>query len=206
MKGNFSRALLVGGAAAMFIARPASATTLLKMELDDLTRTSDAVVRGKVTKLESHWTGDRMRIVTEVQIEVSEAMKGTVGKTVTVQQPGGVVGDIGQRVEGLASFSEGEEVVLFLESLPGSTFLVAGMAQGKYRLERSSDGTATYAIPEQKVEALLLDPITRKPAAPELARPLELEVLRTRVRTVLKASLPPVSPAPQPLTPRKVGP
>ncbi|MHB8873799.1 MAG: hypothetical protein ACYC8T_08955, partial [Myxococcaceae bacterium] len=126
----------------------AGATTLLAMDVPALARGADAIVRGSVVGVTSRWTGDHQRIVTEVQIEVADRLKGTAPQIVTVVQPGGVVGDIGQRVSGLASFAEGEEVVVFLERRAGGTFLVEGMAQGKFRVERSSDGKAAYAVPE----------------------------------------------------------
>ncbi|MBI3182062.1 MAG: hypothetical protein HYZ28_07940 [Myxococcales bacterium] len=171
-------ALLVG------LAGPASGTTMLAQDIVSLSRGADAVVQGKVTRVESRWNGDRTRIITEVDIEISEALKGAPGKKITVVQPGGVVGEIGQQVGGVASFREGEEVVVFLEARPGSTFLVSGMAQGKFRVERSSDGKAAFAIPEVEVDALLLDPATRAPVPPRV-RPVKLEELKAQVRAAL---------------------
>lgn len=176
----------------LFAAGSARATTMLAADVPSLTRSSDAVVRGTVTSVQSRWTGDRMRIVTDVQIEVEESLKGTPPRQVTVVQPGGVVGDIGQRVSGLASFQPGEEVVVFLEKRPGATYRVAGMAQGKFRVERSTDRRAAYAVPESVGDAVLLDPETRQPVEP-VTRPVKLEELRRQVLSVARTP-PPADP------------
>ena len=164
------KGFLAGAAACALTSAVAGATTLLAMDVPSLAKGADAIVRGSVASSNSHWTGDHLRIVTEVEIEVAEVLKGGVPKRLTVVQPGGVVGDIGQKVSGLASFTVGEEVVLFLERRAGDTFLVSGMAQGKFRVERSSDGKAAYAVPDSTGEALLLDPKTHQPiSSPTLA-------------------------------------
>ena len=168
----------------------ASATTMLRADLPELARTADAIVHGTVRRVESRWSGDGRRIVTDVEIQVSESLKGQAGGSVVVTQPGGRVGDIGQTVSGLASFAPGEEVVLFLERRGAQAFRVAGMAQGKYKVQRSEDGTRALAVPEPSGETLLLDPDTRQPTA-STHRTLSLPELKAAIRTALQ------QPAPQ---------
>jgi hypothetical protein len=163
---------------------PAWATSMLLTDVNTMSKTSDAIVRGKVKRLESRWSGDKMRIFTEVEVEVAESLKGEPAQTVKIRQPGGQVGDIAQVVSGLASFQEGEEVVVFLEKRGGQRFQVSGMAQGKFRVERSSDGKAAYAIPDGLGDAQLLDPVTRQPVKAD-RQTLELATLKTRIRTAL---------------------
>jgi len=159
---------------------PAGATAVLGVDVDQLTRQSDLVVRGVVKSKESRWSGDGRRILTDVQIDVSEPFKGFPSRTITVQQPGGVVGDIGQRVDGMASFEPGEEVVLFLERYGPQRFQVTGAAQGKWRVERSSDGTRVYAVPDRGADAELVD-ASGQPLKSRL-KTLELSELRDRVK------------------------
>lgn len=175
------------GACALLLGTAAFGTTLVYRDLPELARTSDAVVRGKVVETQSRWTADRSRIVTDVTIEVAETLKGAPGRTVTIVQPGGRVGDIGQKVAGLASFEKGEEVVVFLEKRGDERFVVNGLAQGKYRVERTSDGKAAFAVPDRNVEeAVVVDPVTRVPA--EVHRPtVKLETLRADVQKALSA-------------------
>ncbi|WP_309891441.1 hypothetical protein [Archangium sp.] len=165
----------------------ASATTLLRADLPELARTADTIVHGTVRRVESRWSGDGRRIVTDVEIQVTEALKGQASGSVLVTQPGGRVGDIGQKVSGLASFTPGEEVVLFLERRGPEAFRVAGMAQGKYQVQRSGEGTRALAVPEPTGDVLLVDPDTRQATASS-ARPLSLEELKASIRTALQQS------------------
>jgi len=165
----------------------ASATTMLRADLPELARTADTIVHGTVRRVESRWSGDGRRIVTDVEIQVSEALKGQASGSVLVTQPGGRVGDIGQKVSGLASFTPGEEVVLFLERRGPEAFRVAGMAQGKYQVQRSEDGTRVLAVPESTEDVHLVDPDTRQATASS-ARTLSLVELKASIRTALQQS------------------
>ncbi len=165
----------------------ASATTMMRADLPELARTADTIVHGTVRRVESRWSGDGRRIVTDVEIQVTEALKGQASGSVLVTQPGGRVGDIGQKVSGLASFAPGEEVVLFLERRGPQAFRVAGMAQGKYQVQRSGDGTRVLAVPESTEDVLLVDPDTRQATASS-ARTLSLAELKASIRTALQQS------------------
>src|SRR5262249_41420313 len=158
----------------------ALASSMLHQNIDSLTQSSDAVVRGKVRATQSRWSADHKRIITEVTIEVAEFFKGAGSSTLVVQQPGGEIDGIGQKVSGLASFSEGEEVVLFLEHLETNKYRVAGMAQGKYRVERSSDKKAVFVVPESTEQALVIDPQTHAPVESD-RQPIELAFLKPQL-------------------------
>ncbi|MBF5041416.1 hypothetical protein FGE12_03380 [Aggregicoccus sp. 17bor-14] len=168
-------------ALALLLALPAGATSLLRADVPELTAASDAVVRGTVRRVQSRWSGDGQRIVTDVEIEVAEALKGDPGHTVLVTQPGGRVGDVGQKVSGLAAFAPGEEVVVFLQRRGPSAFGVRGMAQGKFHVQRSADGKSVLAVPESLGDARLVDAATGAEVAPT-QRTVSLESLRGTVR------------------------
>jgi hypothetical protein len=178
------RALFVG----LLVLSPlASATTVLRADVPALTRHSDAIVRGRVVTLQSHWTGDKRRIVTDVTVQVEETLKGEPAQTVTIRQPGGIVGDVGQKVSGLAAFHPGEEVVVFLERR-GPVHVVTGLAQGKFHLDRLKDGSVR-ATPDGTGDARVLDP--RSHAALSLARtPIPLERLKAEIAAARRASSP----------------
>lgn len=171
------------------LAGPAAGTSMLSADVSGLSRDADAVVRGKVQRVESRWNGDRTRIFTDVEIQVDEALKGEAGATVLVTQPGGQVGDIGQKVSGLAAFEPREEVVVFLKRRGPRTFQVAGMAQGKFKVERGSDGKSVLAVPSPTGDAQLIDPATRQPTRSVL-RTLSLSELRAQVRSAVEAQGP----------------
>src|SRR5512142_702760 len=93
----------------------AMAAVAVPVSVEDLARGSDAVIRGRVAKQSSHWSSDHRRILTDVEVETSSVWRGSAPSRVTVVVPGGVVGDIGQRVDGAPALSDGEDVALFLE-------------------------------------------------------------------------------------------
>ncbi|MBU8898225.1 hypothetical protein DRW03_00795 [Corallococcus sp. H22C18031201] len=173
--------LLVG----LLVGRPAEATTLLRADLTSLARGSDAVVHGVVHRVQSRWSGDGMRIVTDVEVEVTESLKGQPGGTVLITQPGGRVGDLGQVVSGLASFAPGEEVVLFLEKQGASAFRVSGMAQGKYQVQRGAGARSAMAVPASLGDAVVLDPQSRE-VSQSSAQPMTLEALKAAIRAALQ--------------------
>jgi hypothetical protein len=168
----------------LLLGLPAGATTLIRRDVAELSSLSDTVVHGTVRRVQSRWSGDRRRIITDVEIQVTDTLKGQPGGTVLVTQPGGTVGDIGQTVHGLASFTPGEEVVVFLERRGRVAFEVSGMAQGKFQVRRGADGKTLLAVPEP-TDALLLDPVTREPTTSAL-KPLPLSELKASVRTALE--------------------
>jgi hypothetical protein len=120
-------ALLLAGAAAAATARPAT--------VEQLAREADAVVQGRVARMESRWAPDGRHILTRVALRVSRVLRGSAGTEVVLEVPGGAVGGFGQRVDAAPSFEPGEEAVVFLRRIPGGRALVHGLAQGKFRVE-----------------------------------------------------------------------
>ena len=108
---------------------------------------SDAVVRGTVRRVQSRWAADGRRIVTDVEIEVAETLKGAPGQTVRVTQPGGRVGDIGQRGERARLVRARRGGGGVPRAPRNAAFSVRGMAQGKFQVQRSPDGKQVLAVP-----------------------------------------------------------
>lgn len=177
------------------LAAPALATTLLQLSIATLSQRAGLIVQGTVTGHVSRWSGDRARIVTDVTVAVTDTLKGTAPSTVTVTQLGGEVGDVGQRVDGVATFHDGEEVIVFLEAY-GPTYQLVGMAQGKLAVQRSTDGKVAFAIPDPGAAALLLDPVTREPRAWR-NEPYSLDRLRADIHAALNG--PAEAPATRPV-------
>jgi hypothetical protein len=183
---NGLKAMLLGGCALWALAAHATVTQV--RDVETLTQSSDAVVRGKVQSVESSWVGQgtQKSIVTRVKIQVSEKLKGDPGSVAEVVQPGGVIpeSDIGQIVHGMPEFQRGEEVVVFLKKHSPSVaaFRISGMAQGKYTVERTSDGKNAFAVPSA-IDAALID-ADGLPATSS-AKPLELTELRKRIRAAV---------------------
>ena len=179
----------------------ASATTLLALDVPALTKGSALVVRATVRSVEARWTKDGGRIMTDAVLDVTETWKGAPTKQLTVMQPGGIVGEVGQLVHGTARFTVGEDVVVFLEPR-GDRFLLTGMLQGKFKVETSSDGKAVFARQALEGDAMLIDPATRQQVQP-FAVVLPLDTLRAQVLAASGARAPvePTTPGPIKVTP-----
>lgn len=108
---------------------PGHATTMRFKSLQELVRGSDVTLLGEPVASQSFWQGTR--IMTRVRVQVREVWAGRMPQhhVVDVITPGGVVGDIGQRVDGAAVLREGTQVVLHLRRHEGE-YLPVAMAQG----------------------------------------------------------------------------
>lgn len=117
---------------ALLLAAPGAAATFVAASVEEVARSSDAVVRGRVTGTASRATRDG-RIVTEVEIAVDETWKGAPGEVLRVVVPGGRLPGVAMKVDAAPALAEGEEVVLFL-ARSGPVWQVSGLALGKYRV------------------------------------------------------------------------
>src|SRR5262249_55709368 len=118
------------------------------MDVVALTRASQCVVRARVTSVSSQRSPSG-RITTSVELE---PWAGPDVQTLRMFIPGGVVGEIGQRVEGAPSFAAGEEVVLFLAAR-GSSYQPVGLGQGVWRVDRS---TGAELVRPERLDGVLL--------------------------------------------------
>jgi hypothetical protein len=137
---------LLLGMTVLATALPAHAAVVVNLGLPQLSEKAALVVRGTVEASQASWDSSGKRIVTRTSIRIAAVLKGTATnadgtplKTVEVVTPGGVVGNIGQRVPGAARFVVGEEVVLFLESLQ-SGWTTLGLALGKFSIRPDDRG------------------------------------------------------------------
>jgi hypothetical protein len=114
----------------------ATATVVVRLEIEELAPLSDLVVVGKVTKIESTWNQEQTKIYTKVWIQTEEVLKGPNQlEPVLVKTLGGEVDGVNANFVGAPSFVRGERVLLFLElRTDGEGYLTVGMYQGKYRL------------------------------------------------------------------------
>ena len=164
----------------VLVASVSFGTTLLAVDVAQLSQSAELIVVGTVRSSTARFTLDGRRIVTDTQIDVREVLKGKPeGTKVVVMQAGGIVGAVGQRVEGTATFTVGEEVLVFLDRSGATRFEVTGMVQGKFRIERSSDGRAVYAIPEGAPATMLVDAARHETAS--ALKPMPLQELKARI-------------------------
>ena len=116
-----------------------TATTVQRLNLDDLVLRSETIIVGRVVDSHSSWTKDGKLILTQTTVEVQERLKGPVVKSVQVTTIGGQVGKTILQVSGLPAFTPNETAVIFLERSNGY-LTVLGLNQGKFSIR---DGQVT---------------------------------------------------------------
>jgi hypothetical protein len=118
----------------------AQATQIIYRSPQQMGEESALVVQGKVTGVRSYWNDSHTKILTETLVEVDRSYKGGAGATVSVVQLGGTVGHVQMKVEGALAWEKGEDVLLFLEPFSNDRYMVYGLSQGKYMVERDGRG------------------------------------------------------------------
>ena len=152
------------------IAAPASATTLVRMSLDQLAEASTEIVRARVVSQQTAWNPQHTRIYTYTTLALDQTYKGDPPSFPVVQQPGGTVGKTRVFVAGTVQFHTQAGYLLFLERAASdpSKFLLVGMVQGAYRIYRDEKtqeeklilplGSLTRGSPASGPESVLAGP------------------------------------------------
>lgn len=120
----------------------AGATVSVALSLDEMVDHADHVALVTCESAQAS-RDDRGRIVTDYTLRVEESMKGDGGATLTMRSLGGVIGDLGMRVEGEPHPELGRRYVVFLERRGGQLRAV-GMSQGVMPVTEQG-GTLTVA-------------------------------------------------------------
>jgi hypothetical protein len=129
-------ALLVG-VALFAIGEDARSSMAIAASLDQLCARSTTVVLARPAERRSEWRDDR--IVSFVRVRVASTIAGPAqGDEVWVRVRGGVVGDIGQVVEGEPLLPVGRDEVLFLRASDAGLYTVAERAQGELLLDHGN--------------------------------------------------------------------
>jgi hypothetical protein len=120
-------------ALALLLPMISNATTTKKLTDEDLVNQAHVVITGRCTSIRSEWNDDRTKIFTYITISPRDFLKGErKAEAVIIKQPGGEVGEIGMRVDGVSVFEEGEDVLLFLEKGKNGFYRTLGLSQGKF--------------------------------------------------------------------------
>lgn len=148
--------------------RTANASLSRGLSLAELVGRSAHTVVATALDARSDWAliGGRRRIVTDTRVRIEETLAGKAPaeSEIEVRVLGGIVGDIGERVDGQAELVLGEPAVAFLMPISPVLAYVTGAAQGHYRLLadsqkqmrlRPSPHLPTLLRPEESAAALL---------------------------------------------------
>jgi hypothetical protein len=129
----------------LFIFPTLSSAAMIGLTTQELTDSAEVIVVGVVMETKPEWNADQSLILTRITVRIEETIKGNVGNMLELEHIGGEIGNIGLRTSNQPSFSDGENVILFLRTVKNGKksdglFELVGMSQGKYTLRQ--DGTA----------------------------------------------------------------
>ena len=175
------------GLAFMLAVAPAGASTFARVGLDYLVAENGLVVVGEVVGTRSYWNDPGTLILTDVQIAVSEILKGKLADhEITVTIPGGTVGDDTVAMIGGAELLPGNAYVLFLEKgdLPGvsGVRVVRDLSQGVFEIRMNKGGLR--AVSQANRLELVADALG-KAVPPGGAQGLGFQELRQSVRDLV---------------------
>ncbi|WP_440997960.1 hypothetical protein [Arhodomonas sp. SL1] len=112
----------------------AHATTIFKMDFNQVTRAADGIVVGTVTDIDSRKAEDGI-IYSFISLNDLELLGGRyAGETFTLRIEGGRVGGEVQEIAGAPDFREGERVIVFVEGNGERIVPIAGWHQGLFRV------------------------------------------------------------------------
>jgi hypothetical protein len=133
----FSAFLAVAGAgaAAFVVPSDAEASVSIAVSFEALVKDADAVAI--ITPEESRSLWEDGRIYTYTRVKIEQGVAGELGGDTWVRTMGGVVGKVGQLVDGEPVFTTGKSSLVFFHRLKAtSTYEVSARAQGQYPVVR----------------------------------------------------------------------
>ena len=105
----------------------------LQKAITELSKKSDLIVVGKVSKMQSAWNKQKTRIYTNITVDVEEYVKGNGNtKSIIVTNPGGEVDGVGELYTHTPKFKSTEEVMLFLNKNKEGRLFVTNGHKGKF--------------------------------------------------------------------------
>ncbi|MSU58780.1 MAG: hypothetical protein EXS35_11525 [Pedosphaera sp.] len=122
-----------------------SATLMTPLPVEELTQRANLILHATVTSKVCERTAEG-RIITRVELDVSEVLKGNLTTNhFTVVHGGGTVGNIRTEVSGQVEYTVGEEVVAFLVLNPRGEGVTLGLAQGKFHVWKDKQSGEKFA-------------------------------------------------------------
>ena len=173
----------------LLCATPVCATIFVPMGVDDLARSSSAIVIGTVGDL----TGveQNRRVFTLVTVSIEQVLKGDLAEPViTLKESGGIVAGKQEIIFGAPSFRPGEYVLLFLTRRPDGSLQTNQLAQGKFGIANDAAGVPRAVQHFGSGSMIVIPPGGTPPSGPVRLDEL-LDTVRNAVSTGGSAPAPP---------------
>lgn len=136
----------------LIAARPARATVMVELALEDMIRDADAVVRGVVERSSVRmdlrtgqlepWTVTRLR----TNAWLKSSSRAPEAEIVEIEELGGVWNGGGSWIDGTPRYRVNEEVVVILKRDAEGHLRTLGMVQGKFVVLRGAPGVRTVMV------------------------------------------------------------
>jgi len=187
--------LLLAAGVLLLLGKSTPAATVLPLSLTDLVRQSDLVVEARIVSGTADFSGPAgtSMIFTYWQVQVLDAVKGTLPPRLLVRTPGGTKDNRSLTVPGAPGFQPNQEKILFLkrtEEVRGGVpvFEVLGWEQGALNITRE---------PSSGERIVLRRP---EPASQGRSQPAAVKVkdLKQQIRVLSK---PTAEPGPKEVSP-----
>lgn len=122
------------------------ATSVVRLNDEQLVGLSMLIVEGRVAEMRSEWNPNHTQIHTVVTLDVSRTFKGSANsQKLIVFMLGGRVGDIVQTLVDAPTFVVDEDVILFFEKDPSNPIAITGFNQGKMTVLTDAGGRRVVA-------------------------------------------------------------
>jgi len=157
------------------------ATTLARLNLDQLAGAADAVARVRCSGAESRWESGSIWTITT--FDVVDAIKGNPAPRIVVRLPGGKVGPVTATVDGAPKFTAGEEVIIFLERSRADGYSIAGWVEGTFRIALDP-GTHRETVTQDSNGLAVFDTASRA-FRTEGMRKIPMELFRAKVASAI---------------------
>ena len=170
-------------AALLFSPAFAGATTYLSVSFDDLLAKADMIFVGEVLDVRPFAveTREGSVIKTRVTFVVRDAMWGTSSTLEILEFDGGELGDIGEKVAEMPTFSHGDRRVVFARRNDHSINPIVGFTQGLLRIARDEAGLDVIQTSTGEPLARTEDIGRPRAAGVRQSRPMTLSAFRARI-------------------------
>ncbi len=105
-----------------------------KVEIEEISNSSHLIIRGIVSNKSAEFEENGRDIITIIEFNVKETIKGNSLKTERVIIPGGVIDNIGMMVSHTPQFHLGEDVIVFITNDYKGRPTITEWIQGKYQI------------------------------------------------------------------------
>ena len=163
----------------------AFSTTLVRMDLDDLTAQSHAVAQGTITASRTEWDRSHSIIFTIYTVNANEYLKGQLGATFELKEPGGELDGIAVKVDSVPIFNVGDEAVLFVWTDGEGNHQAIGFEQGAVAVQtdpatgqKTADRTIRLGSARGSVSNAATPPTTSR-TLPQLFNQIRASVAKT---------------------------